>query len=405
MAERRASRRTGAAAQGARRGDRRDPFRAIVIAGLILVALPVGAARAQSPQPASPPATSPKSPASPVAPSLSPSLPGPHVPSAVALHAPDPANPPPALALPIACEPGVSCVVQNYVDIGTRDASRDWSCGTRSYHEHNGVDFRLPSMVEQRRGVDVLAAAAGTVRGARDGEPDISVKTRGAAAVAGRECGNGVVIDHGRGWTTQYCHMARGSLRVKPGDRVAAGTPLGQVGLSGVTEYPHLHFTLRAGNTVVEPFAVDLVPGTCGLRHKAAWLPEVAAKLPYVERSVLNIGFAPGGVSPEAVEEGTAGSPASDAASPGLVLFVRSIGLKRGDVQRLEVTGPDGKPWFRVESPPLDRDKAQVLQFGGRRRPEGGFAPGLYRARFEVLQEGKVVLSHDLAYEVKPGKP
>ena len=75
------------------------------------------------------------------------------------------------------------------------------------------------SIREQRRGVDVLAAAAGRVLRVRDGATDVSVRERGARSVEGRECGNGVIIDHGEGWTTQYCHMAQDSLKVRPGRR------------------------------------------------------------------------------------------------------------------------------------------------------------------------------------------
>ena len=35
-----------------------------------------------------------------------------------------------------------------------------------------------------------------------------------------------VVIDHGGGWETQSCHLARGSIRVKVGQAVAAGQPI-----------------------------------------------------------------------------------------------------------------------------------------------------------------------------------
>ncbi len=58
-----------------------------------------------------------------------------------------------------------------------------------------------------------------------------------------RECGNGVVIAHAGGWETQYCHMAQGGLAVKPDQPVTTGQTLA-VGLSGLTEYPHLHFTV-----------------------------------------------------------------------------------------------------------------------------------------------------------------
>jgi murein DD-endopeptidase MepM/ murein hydrolase activator NlpD len=161
----------------------------------------------------------------------------------------------PKLSVPIACEVGRTCEVQHYVDRDPGPGARDYRCGGRTYEKHSGVDIRVPDMAAQRRGVDVLSAAPGRVARLRDGVADISVRAPDAPSVKGTECGNGVVIDHGEGWETQYCHMAQGSVRVKPGDQVQAGTPIGKVGLSGDTEYPHVHMTVRHAGQVVDPFS------------------------------------------------------------------------------------------------------------------------------------------------------
>src|SRR5262249_323708 len=148
------------------------------------------------------------------------------------------------------------------------------------YDKHNGIDIRLLDMAAQKRGVAVLAAAPGRVARLRDGVQDISIRTPGAPSVDGRECGNGVVIDHGGGWETQYCHLAQGSVRVKVGETVKAGTPLGLVGLSGDTEFPHLHITVRHAGQVVDPFApVGTAAGTCvgqGVPAGGLWTPQAA---------------------------------------------------------------------------------------------------------------------------------
>ena len=102
----------------------------------------------------------------------------------------------------------------------------------------------------------MLAAAAGVVKAVRDGVADVNVRVIGFGSVAGHECGNGVVIAHDGGWETQYCHLAKGSVRCTTGERVETGTPLGLVGLSGQTEFPHLHFSVRHNGATVDPFAV-----------------------------------------------------------------------------------------------------------------------------------------------------
>ena len=149
------------------------------------------------------------------------------------------------IGVPVDCAFGSVCSVQNYVDLDPGPGRLDPGCGRLSYDGHDGTDIRVADLVAMRDGVSVVAAAGGVVKATRDGMPDVSVRDIGPEAVAGREAGNGVVIDHGRGWETQYSHLRSGSVSVKPGDRVEAGTPLGMIGLSGQTEFPHLHFTVR----------------------------------------------------------------------------------------------------------------------------------------------------------------
>ncbi|MEU5987523.1 M23 family metallopeptidase [Spirillospora sp. NPDC047418] len=56
--------------------------------------------------------------------------------------------------------------------------------------------------------------------------------------------GNSVTLDLGGGVYAVFAHLRRGSVRVGKGDRVRAGDVLGEVGNSGNTSEPHLHFHL-----------------------------------------------------------------------------------------------------------------------------------------------------------------
>jgi hypothetical protein len=299
---------------------------------------------------------------------------------------------PPRLALPIACKPGADCQVQNHVDRDPGPGARDFRCGAQTYEAHSGTDIRLTDNAARLRGVDVLAAAPGRVVRLRDGEPDISVKDPAAPPVAGRECGNGVVIDHGGGWETQSCHLARGSIRVKVGQEVAAGQPIARVGLSGNTEYPHLHLTVRQGTQTVDPFQPD-GGAACAAQAEGAglWTPATAADLAYRPGgAVLNAGFAGSPVDNAQVEAGAV--PRTSPTAPALVAYVRAINLQGGDRPVLTLTGPGGLVLTRSDGAPLDRSKAQWLVYTGLRTPLGGWSRGRYQADYSVIRDGRTVL-------------
>lgn len=59
--------------------------------------------------------------------------------------------------------------------------------------------------------------------------------------------GNYVLIDHGDGEFSSMTHLRMGSARVKKGQRVKAGEIIAQIGNSGSTPVPHLHYELRTG--------------------------------------------------------------------------------------------------------------------------------------------------------------
>jgi len=59
--------------------------------------------------------------------------------------------------------------------------------------------------------------------------------------------GNYVSISHGYGYYTLYAHLKEGSIKLREGDVVKQGDKLGQVGNSGRSPFPHLHFHAQMG--------------------------------------------------------------------------------------------------------------------------------------------------------------
>jgi murein DD-endopeptidase MepM/ murein hydrolase activator NlpD len=60
------------------------------------------------------------------------------------------------------------------------------------------------------------------------------------------------LIDHGNGFQTLYAHLK--AYNVKVGDSVAKGQKIGEVGITGNSSGPHLHFEIRQGEGQRNPF-------------------------------------------------------------------------------------------------------------------------------------------------------
>ena len=104
---------------------------------------------------------------------------------------------------------------------------------TGDWRTHNGIDIHAAA------GTEVAAAAAGTVRSV---EQDSRLGTT-------------VIIDHAGGYTTTYASL-QPDVTVLAGDSVDAGTVIGTVGNTSLTEAglgAHLHFTVAKDGEVIDP--------------------------------------------------------------------------------------------------------------------------------------------------------
>lgn len=267
-----------------------------------------------------------------------------------------------------------------------------------TYDGHKGVDIALRDLKAMEEGVDVLAAAPGKVLRTRDGMADVSA--REAPEVSrGRECGNGVVVDHGGGLEAQYCHMRRGSVVVRRGDTVAAGQPLGRVGMSGSSEYPHLHVTLRYRGEVVDPFVGAGEPSGCGVGAAPLWKPETLAALAYAPGVVYNFGAAAAMVPAEAVRRGEHRLRTLPADAPLLAVWFEAFGVRTGDTVEIALDSPEGRPLVRHRGV-IQRDQIRIFRIAARKRGPEPWRAGRYAARIALAPKGAAASAAVVEFEI-----
>ncbi|MGX9356596.1 M23 family metallopeptidase [Roseobacteraceae bacterium S113] len=280
---------------------------------------------------------------------------------------------------PVDCALGETCYIQNYVDRDPGPEWRDFSCGKLSYDTHRGTDIALPTRADLTDDVAVFAAAPGVVQGRRDGVAD---RLYNGEDLDGKDCGNGVVIDHGNGWVSQYCHLKRGSVRVGRGARVEAGQAIGEIGLSGRTEFPHLHFAVRKDGQVVDPFSPNPNASCEDPITTTLW----AERVPYAAGGLLDVGFSKAVPNYDAVKAGTADTELNS--TDPIVLFAFAFGAVPGDLVRMSITGPNGAVFDHTVE--IDRARAQFFRAGGKRSPSGGWPHGTYLGLVELSRGGEV---------------
>ena len=295
----------------------------------------------------------------------------------------------PILESPVDCDFLNDCSIQKYFDHDPGPGRADYACGRLSRDGDTGTDFRLKNFPAMHDGVAVLAAADGVVRAVRDGMNDISVRDIGHEAIKEREAGNAVVISHGNGWETQYSHLKRGSVQVAIGDHVMVGDALGEVGLSGNTEFPHVEFTVRRNGVAIDPFVGVREFNLCGENLHPIWSAQALASLPYRPVVVLSSGFHHGPAVAEFARLGKYHHEINTTA-PALVFWVDVSGTLRGDLEELVIFAPNGDELARIDRA-LQENNISWFVFGGVKRPQKGWRIGEYRGEYSLSRNGELL--------------
>ena len=121
--------------------------------------------------------------------------------------------------------------IKDYKYVSSKFGPRTHPITGQKNKQHNGIDFAADT------GTPIYAAESGTV----------------IVAQSMSGYGNTIIIDHGNGLWTLYAHIRKGGILVKAGDVVKKGQKIAEVGSTGNSTGPHLHFEVRLDEKPVDP--------------------------------------------------------------------------------------------------------------------------------------------------------
>ena len=296
----------------------------------------------------------------------------------------------PDFQLPIDCTINENCWILNYVDMDTaKDSAKDPFCHARTYDAHKGTDFAIASQAVMEEGVDVLAAKAGKIEKVRDGEIDRypTEEDLEASKEAQKECGNAILIDHGSGLKTLYCHLKQNSITVKPGQEVEAGAKIAQVGLSGYTQFPHVHFGVLWEGAVIDPFTGYSNMKGCGEVKNPLWHPD--SNITYTPTVLYSAGFHNAAPELSTIDNGLHNNLSYTTEEPALVFWFVGFGVREGDKIALEITAPDGTVFSRRE---VEQPKTRTRQFyyAGKKITDTALKQGTYKGKATLIRHNEL---------------
>ncbi|QDT15506.1 M23 family metallopeptidase [Alienimonas californiensis] len=253
--------------------------------------------------------------------------------------------------LPIGGTPWKDWTIVNYVDVDPKFRGvRDARGGAYTYDFHEGIDYTLAHFAAMDRGVPVFAAADGTVVDAEDGHPDRNAGDTTDPKNRAKTPPNLVRIDHPGGVRTAYLHLRKGSITVKPGDRVTAGQKIAEVGSSGNSSDPHLHFEVYQAEGA-NPQQIARRGGVlvATLEDPEHWWRD---PLPYAAEmtGALDHGVTHAELTEESVRDRPADAVSFASRGPAggpdrtVRVWARLYGLKKGDKLTFDVLDPNGRP-------------------------------------------------------------
>ena len=161
------------------------------------------------------------------------------------------------LTIPIEGTYGIDYIIVNYPDWHFDDGPvlvedgilRDHMCGSKTYDGHQGTDFVIRGFTQMDSSVNIVAVEDGEIIHVTEDLFD-----RETDGIEEYGLGNYVGIYHASSNTySYYAHLKTNSVIVEVGEPVVAGQIIAEVGSSGNSTDPHLHFELWNPGVLTDP--------------------------------------------------------------------------------------------------------------------------------------------------------
>ena len=227
---------------------------------------------------------------------------------------------------------GEDFIVVNYVDWSI-DSIMDHHCGTKTYDGHQGTDFLISGFPQMDMGVNVQAVDSGVVVFIHDGEPDRN--TDGNPELG---FGNYVAIKHPDLHFSYYAHLKKNSIIVAVGNAVVPGENIAEVGSSGNSTDPHLHFELWYDSL----YLADPFKGNCGNNYNY-WIDSIPYDTTF---NVWESGLTNYVPPIDSLRERPKARIKFSSQDSIITFWNLQYGLKQGDSTRIEWLTPSGNYWF-----------------------------------------------------------
>lgn len=158
---------------------------------------------------------------------------------------------------------------------------------------------------------------------------------------------------------------------------------MGKIGLSGRTQFPHVHVSVRRNGNSIDPFA----PSGRLTRNASAdtlWDTEIE----YDAGGLLSLRFFDHLPKIETLRFGRETAPITNQ-SPAIVIAAFGFGEQKGDIVTLRIDGPRSTVF--EHSVTMDRNQAQFMRSGGKKLSRRIWRSGEYHAKATMTRDGQII--------------